>query len=255
MATLMPAASGISGGSSGGSSSSRSSDWIEERGKELGRYLGPDWISYRKGEGGKMFAYVEGQELITILNGIFGWDGWGTTVKDSVVDYADMSSVTNKWDIGLWCTIRLTVRVKEGVSVVREVSREDIGYGTIENGVSRGKALEKCRKEAFTDGLKRAARQFGNATGNCIYNQKYLDRVKKVKGPQERIEFEDEELLWKPVNKRRRMEYGREREHVVVLGPGKGKVERVDASEFDLGGGGDDDDDDEWMNHLGDEMI
>ena len=201
------------------SSSSLSGDKEDERTIEVGgqlmRYLGPEYISYRKGEGGKLLAYIEGHEVITLMNIIFGWDGWNSKVVNSVTDYAEVSN-GGKWSVGIAVTVRLTVLVKgKGSggtsSSTREVWREDIGYGTMGNGPDRGKATEKCRKEAMTDGLKRAARQLGNATGGCLYNRDYLERIKKVRGPAERIEFRADQLLYKPVNKRKRFMMEQER--------------------------------------------
>ena len=41
----------------------------------------------------------------------------------------------------------------------------------------RSGALEKAKKEAVTDGLKRALRLFGNRLGGTIYDKKYLRDV------------------------------------------------------------------------------
>ncbi len=55
--------------------------WLSARGDEervatvgnqLNQYLAPEYISYRKGEGGRMLAYMEGHEVISMLNTIFG---------------------------------------------------------------------------------------------------------------------------------------------------------------------------------------
>jgi len=181
----------------------------DAKGRQLGSYLGPEYVSYRKGEGGRNLAYMEGHEVINVMNRIFGWDGWNSKVVTFVTDYADVNN-GGKWNVGVAATVRLTV-LKSGAQA-GEVSHEDIGYGTMDNGPSRGKAMEKCRKEAATDGIKRAARQFGNATGGCLYNREYLERVKKVKGPAARIEFAEEKLFRKPVNKRKRFMLAREAE-------------------------------------------
>jgi DNA repair and recombination protein RAD52 len=47
-------------------------------------------------------------------------------------------------------------------------SHEDVGYGIAEGMKSRGMALEKAKKEAISDGRKRALRLFGNGLGNCV---------------------------------------------------------------------------------------
>jgi len=41
----------------------------------------------------------------------------------------------------------------------------------------------QCRKEAVTDALKRALRNFGNLLGNCLYDKEYTREIQKVKAP------------------------------------------------------------------------
>lgn len=41
----------------------------------------------------------------------------------------------------------------------------------------------ECKKEAVTDGLKRALRNFGNLLGNCLYDKSYTQEVIKIKVP------------------------------------------------------------------------
>lgn len=41
-------------------------------------------------------------------------------------------------------------------------------------------AFEKAKKEAVTDGLKRALKAFGNATGNCLYDKNYLKKIQRI---------------------------------------------------------------------------
>ena len=78
-------------------------------------------------------------------------------------------------------------RVNVGVtSIVRVTLRdgafhEDIGYGEALNLKSRSGALDKAKKEATTDGLKRALRNFGNVLGLCLYDKDYTKEVVKIK--------------------------------------------------------------------------
>lgn len=58
---------------------------------------------------------------------------------------------------------------------------QDIGYGHIENCKGKAAAFEKAKKEAATDALKRALRNFGNVLGNCLYDKDYLQKVTKIK--------------------------------------------------------------------------
>lgn len=85
---------------------------------------------------------------------------------------------------------------------------EDVGYGVSEGLKSKALSLEKARKEAVTDGMKRALRYwrrdhlqhevwffvivcfahidvvllrcFGNALGNCILDKEYLSSINKI---------------------------------------------------------------------------
>ncbi|XP_020607970.1 DNA repair protein RAD52 homolog [Orbicella faveolata] len=59
------------------------------------------------------------------------------------------------------------------------VFHEDIGYGVSEGMKSKALSLEKARKEAVTDGLKRALKSFGESLGNCISDKDYLKFIIK----------------------------------------------------------------------------
>lgn len=170
----------------------------------LTRYLGPEFISKRQGRGGACFYYVEGQVVIDLLNVVFGYDGWTTKVDNFEVDYVERDNNSGRWSAGVAATvsIHLVVAARDGR---KPACRADVGYGTAENQADRGAVMEKCRKEAVTDGIKRAARQFGRLLGNCLYSKEFLARVAKVKGPAERIEFDEKTLYRLPVNKRKRV--------------------------------------------------
>jgi recombination DNA repair RAD52 pathway protein len=68
-------------------------------------------------------------------------------------------------------TFYLQVELKDGAF------HEDIGYGVSEGMKSKAMSLEKARKEAVTDGLKRALRSFGNALGNCLNDKEYIQFI------------------------------------------------------------------------------
>ena len=178
-------------------------------GESLSRYLGPEYVSYRVGEGGKKLAYLEGHEIDGLMNEIFGWDGWNHSVLRSELHYA-LEGNGMKWSVGMSVTVRVTVTTHAG-GKPREVYHEDVGYGMMDNAKSRGQAMEKSHKEGVTDALKRACRHFGNATGGCFYNKEYLERIRKVRGPAERIDFDPETLHFKQVNRRQRMKLHHER--------------------------------------------
>ncbi|WAR06941.1 RAD52-like protein [Mya arenaria] len=63
------------------------------------------------------------------------------------------------------------------------IHHEDIGYGVSEGMKSKALSLEKARKEAVTDGLKRALKSFGNAMGNCLGDKDYLKCINRAPKP------------------------------------------------------------------------
>ena len=70
-----------------------------------------------------------------------------------------------------------------GISTIVKVQlkdgafHEDVGYGTSEGMSSKALSIEKARKGAVTDGLKRALKSFGNLLGNCLADKEYVRYV------------------------------------------------------------------------------
>ncbi|OWB58900.1 hypothetical protein B5S28_g4994 [[Candida] boidinii] len=149
----------------------------------LDRQLGPEFISTRPGQGGTRVSYIEGWKAINLANEIFGFNGWSSDVRDIFVDYVDESQ--GRISLGLSAVVRITL--KDGTY------REDIGYGHIENARTKAMAFEKAKKEAVTDGMKRALRCYGNALGNCLYDKSYLSKIVKVKANPK--EFDEDSLM------------------------------------------------------------
>lgn len=104
---------------------------------------------------------------------MFGFNGWSSSIKDVQVDFVEEDTRTQRVNLGLSVTVRVTLR--DGTY------HEDIGYGNIENARNKAAAFEKAKKEGTTDALKRALRHFGNVLGNCIYDKDYLAKVTKLK--------------------------------------------------------------------------
>lgn len=138
----------------------------------LGKKLGPEFVSSRN-NGAMNVVYLEGAKAISLANEIFGFNGWNFSLGEFITDYCDVSERSGRVNLGLSVVARITLR--DGSF------REDIGYGIMENARSKGMAYEKCKKEAVTDALKRALRQFGNALGNCLYDNKFTQRVGRIK--------------------------------------------------------------------------
>ncbi|KAJ1893811.1 DNA repair protein rad52 [Coemansia sp. RSA 2337] len=149
---------------------------------QLRRYLGPEHVSTRSGAGNSSLSYIEGWRVISMANQIFGFNGWSSKILNFSVDYEIESD--SRWTVGCSCIVRITLR--------NGTYREDTGYGMIENVKSLGMAYEKIKKEAVTDAIKRAMRQFGNALGNCVYDKEYVRTVKQIqKQPRNRLQAED----------------------------------------------------------------
>ncbi|QPG76476.1 hypothetical protein FOA43_003865 [Brettanomyces nanus] len=155
--------------------------------KALEKQLGPEFISKRKGPGYNSIQYLEGWKAINLANSIFGPNGWCTELRNFQVDYIDERG--GSISMGLSAIVR--VSLKDGTY------HEDIGYGSIDNCRTKSAAFDKCKKEAVTDGMKRALRQFGNALGNCLYDKDFLSKVIKVSQPLRK--FDERNLMRVPV--------------------------------------------------------
>ena len=70
---------------------------------------------------------------------------------------------------------------------------EDVGYGTSEGMKSKALSVEKARKEAVTDALKRALKSFGNILGNCLADKEYVRYVGSLNKTS--TNFKQEEML------------------------------------------------------------
>ncbi|NXO27166.1 RAD52 protein, partial [Cisticola juncidis] len=136
----------------------------------LRQRLGPDYISSRHAGGGQKVCYIEGHKVISLANEMFGFNGWAHSVTQQNVDFVDLND--GRFYVGVCAFVR--VQLKDGSY------HEDVGYGVSEGLKSKALSLEKARKEAVTDGLKRALKCFGNALGNCILDKEYLRAVSKL---------------------------------------------------------------------------
>ncbi|KAF2266716.1 hypothetical protein CC78DRAFT_566769 [Lojkania enalia] len=139
----------------------------------LNQQLGPEFISSRRGNGGGNVAYLEGNRAIALANEVFGFNGWSSSLGHIEIDYVDENPQNGRISLGLSINVKITL--KDGTY------HEDIGYGTADNIKGKGPAFQKAKKEAATDGLKRALRTFGNLLGNCLYDKAYLSKVSAMK--------------------------------------------------------------------------
>ncbi|KAL0968394.1 hypothetical protein UPYG_G00266290 [Umbra pygmaea] len=136
----------------------------------LRQKLGPEYISSRMAGGGQKVCYIEGHRVISLANEMFGYNGWSHSISQQNVDFVDL--INGRFYVGVSAFVK--VQLKDGSF------HEDVGYGVSEGQKSKALSLEKARKEAVTDGLKRALKCFGNALGNCIMNKEYLIAINKI---------------------------------------------------------------------------
>ena len=105
------------------------------------------------------------------------------SVTSTNIDFIDYSN--SKFFVGVSATVR--VQLRDGAF------HEDIGYGQSEGMRSKALSIEKARKEAVTDALKRALKSFGNVLGNCLNDKDYVRFIcAKPKGS---INYNHEEIL------------------------------------------------------------
>lgn len=137
----------------------------------LEKQLGPEYISTRAGAGGITVHYLAAEKVINLANEVFGFNGWSSEVRNVHIDYVE----EKEGKVSMNCSVIVRVTLKDGTY------HEDIGCGSMENSRSKAAAFEKVKKEAATDALKRALRNFGNVLGNCLYDKGYLSKVTKLK--------------------------------------------------------------------------
>jgi len=149
----------------------------------LRQRLGPNFLAKRPAGGGQQVCYVEGFKVISLANNIFGFNGWSHSVTNQTIDFVDHHQ--GKFFVGTTATVK--VELKDGSY------HEDVGYGVSEGMRSKALSLEKARKEAVTDGLKRALKSFGNVLGNCLMDKEYVKLVGSQ--PKEAATFSSSDIL------------------------------------------------------------
>ncbi|NWW85561.1 RAD52 protein, partial [Rhynochetos jubatus] len=188
----------------------------------LRQRLGPEYISSRQAGGGQKVCYIEGHKVISLANEMFGFNGWAHSVTQQNVDFVDLNN--GRFYVGVCAFVK--VQLKDGSY------HEDVGYGVSEGLKSKALSLEKARKEAVTDGLKRALKCFGNALGNCILDKDYLRAVNKLprqippeldlaKAKRQDCEPEIEMARYNSCLERQKAGVGQQRETAPTCNPGR----------------------------------
>ena len=125
--------------------------------------LSPEEISTRDGQGGQKVCYVEAWRMIDKAQRIFGFDGWSSTVLNMAKEFEEKNASTSRFSVGYTCMVRVTL--------MDGTFHDDVGFGSTVNEKDRGKGIENARKEAVSDGMKRALRHFGHGLGLGVYDK------------------------------------------------------------------------------------
>ena len=139
--------------------------FVEKQKQALAYDIEPSRIKKRV-KGNITLSYLEGFDLIETANKIFGHGNWSY----STTSLAQVSQETNANQNTVICYKALIRLVVYSQDHNKNVSKEDVGYGT---GIAKtlAEAHEGAGKEAVTDALKRAMRSFGNQFGNSLYDK------------------------------------------------------------------------------------
>lgn len=130
-------------------------------------------VKQREGSGGRSLSYIETHDAIRTANDIFGFGRWGHEVQElRLIGTAPIQNREGKKGIhvGYLCVVRLTVRVDEIPFPVTS----GVGYGDAteyRQGFAMVTAHELAAKEAESDALKRALKNYGDQFGLALYDK------------------------------------------------------------------------------------
>ena len=124
---------------------------------------------------------MEGFRVINLANEIFGFNNWYHSVTSLTTDFIDYKD--GKYYVGVTAIVK--VQIKDGAF------HEDVGYGASDGMRSKASSLEKAKKSAVTDGVKRALKSFGNVLGNCLNDKSYVQFLAKQRKMPEQYDPSD----------------------------------------------------------------
>lgn len=140
----------------------------DEQKQQLAAKLPADAVKTRD-QGGQRLAYIDGHFAISQANEVFGPDGWSYQVDAITEVYRGERDGKSGKNLVIVYEARVTV-------TALGVTRSDVGIGQCDSGErSLALTIEKARKEAATDGLKRALRTFGPRFGLALYDKTQAD--------------------------------------------------------------------------------
>src|SRR5487761_2133019 len=141
----------------------------EDLQRKLNASLPRDAVKTRE-QAGQRLSYVDGHYAITRANEVFGHDGWSYRPRAITEVYRGDRE-------GRGAERNIVIIYEASVEVTAlGVTREDVGIGVCDAGPrALIQSVEKARKEAVTDGLKRALKSFGPSFGLALYDKNQRD--------------------------------------------------------------------------------
>lgn len=132
----------------------------------LSRCLGSDHISTRQGPRNTRIPYLDVSTTIRLANEAFRYDGWSSNIISITQDFIQEERGT--WSCCYTALVRITLP--------NGCYHEGIGVGNAENTRLQADAIEKAKKSAVSDAMKRALRCFGEGLGNNITSDSATSR-------------------------------------------------------------------------------
>jgi DNA recombination protein Rad52 len=140
----------------------------EETRKKLAQDLPSTAVKTRE-QGGQRLSYIDGHFAVTRANEVFGHDGWSCAVRSICEVYRGVRPGRDGENIVMVYEAHVAV-------TALGITREDVGIGQCDASIKAlAQGIEKGRKEAVTDGLKRALRTFGASFGLALYDKTQAD--------------------------------------------------------------------------------
>lgn len=149
---------------------------IEQIEQELDAKIPRSVVEERDGGGGRKLSYLPGHYVIDRLNKIFGPLNW----EKEITDIKEVVNKTSRGEFPAYLVkVRLSVNITQSRGESSEnkysssyVVKEAYGYGCDKSGQN---AHELAMKEAVTDALKVAAKDFGMSLGLALYDKEQVN--------------------------------------------------------------------------------
>jgi hypothetical protein len=132
--------------------------------KELAKPLEQE-VKYVNKGGGREFAYLSGESVISELNRVFGFDGWSYHIRKHELVKSHEDGV---FTCTATCDVRLTLHFKDR-DITRSGSAASAHIARDPGGLDR--ACHVAYTDSETTAIKRAARTLGSRFGLDLYDK------------------------------------------------------------------------------------